>query len=195
MLEIEKVYEITLDIKKEVERPYIEFTQGDTLNKIVITILNDDKPITLSDYTYKIILQRPDSILVQNIPNVIDNKLIYDIGTTEISSSGLVQASLEIFSGLERMTVKTFTFVAVATLDNGIKIDSITQCPDMDKNYVHTQIIPSSEWLINHNLKKYCSVTVVDSADNVVIGDIAYIDQDNIKISFSIQLTGKAYLN
>lgn len=195
MSEIEKVYEITLDIKKEIEPTYFEFTQGDTLNKVDITIINDDQPVTLSNYTYKIILKRPDGILIQSIPTVKENKLIYDVGTTELQISGIVKASVEIFSGLERITVKTFTFVAVATLDEGTKIDSITQHPDLDKNYVHVQLVPTSEWFVNHNLHKYCSVMVVDSADSVVMGDIQYIDMNNVKISFTAAFSGKAYCN
>ncbi|EMS72153.1 hypothetical protein CTER_1917, partial [Ruminiclostridium cellobioparum subsp. termitidis CT1112] len=67
--------------------------------------------------------------------------------------------------------------------------------PDIDKNYVHVQLVPASEWLINHNLHKYCSVIVVDSADSVVIGDIQYIDQDNVKLTFTAAFAGKAYCN
>jgi hypothetical protein len=118
---IEKIYEITLDIKKETEKPYIEFVQGDTLNKIIITILNDNKPVMLSNYTYIIVLKRPDNVLIQSIPYIADNKLIYDVGTTEILVSGLVKCSIEIFDGQERITIKTFNFVAVASLrDNDI---------------------------------------------------------------------------
>ena len=195
MSEIEKVYNITLDIKKEIEPSYIEFTQGDTLNKVAMTIINGDQPVTLSNYTYKIILKRPDGILVQSIPTVRDNKLIYDVGTTELQVSGIVQASLEIFSGLERITVKTFRFVAVSSLHTGVVIDSTTQYQNIDKNYVHSQLVAATEWNINHNLHKYCSVMVVDSADSVVIGDITYIDQDNIKITFTEAFDGKAYCN
>ncbi|WP_051066573.1 BppU family phage baseplate upper protein [Ruminiclostridium cellobioparum] len=143
-----------------------------------ITITNDDQPITLQEYTCKIILQRPDNVLVKSIPSIQGNKLIYDVGTTELQISGIVKASIEVFCGLERMTVKLFSFVAVPTIDNGLKIDSITQYPDIDKNYIHTQLVPAAEWLIKHNLKKFCSVIIVDSLDNVVIGDITYIDQD-----------------
>lgn len=195
MSEIEKIYEIKLDIKKEIELPYIEFTEGDTLNKIIIIITNDNQPVTLQEYTYKIILQHPDNVLVQNIPSIQENKLIYDVGTTELQISGIVKASIEIFSGLERITVKLFSFVAIPTIDNGLKIDSITQYPDIDKNYVHTQPVPAVEWIIKHNLKKFCSVIIVDSSDNVVVGDISYIDQDNIKIAFTGALSGKAYCN
>lgn len=65
----------------------------------------------------------------------------------------------------------------------------------VDKHYVHTQNISSNEWVINHKLNKFPSVTVVDSADVIVLGEIQYIDKDNVKITFSSSFGGKAYLN
>ena len=41
-----------------------------------------------------------------------------------------------------------------------------------DKTYRHPQIQASSSWIIVHNLDKYPSVTIVDSANNVVMGEI-----------------------
>lgn len=64
-----------------------------------------------------------------------------------------------------------------------------------DKHYTHTQYIPSNEWIIHHQLNKFPSVTVIDSADIVVVGEIQYIDKDNVKITFSGSFGGKAYLN
>lgn len=64
-----------------------------------------------------------------------------------------------------------------------------------DKNFVFTQATASALWKIKHNLNKYCSVSVVDSAGNVVVGDVNYIDKGNIEISFSAAFAGKAYLN
>jgi len=64
-----------------------------------------------------------------------------------------------------------------------------------DKNFVYTQNIPSSTWTILHNLNKYPSVSVVDSANTVVEGGITYVDLNTLTISFSAQFTGTAYLN
>ena len=57
-----------------------------------------------------------------------------------------------------------------------------------DKNYVHTQEV-------NHGLNKYCSVVVVDSGDNVVVGDVVYIDTNNVRLTFAAPFSGKAYFN
>lgn len=64
-----------------------------------------------------------------------------------------------------------------------------------DKTFVHTQLSASKEWLVNHNLGKFPSVTVVDSAQTVVIGEVTYIDSNNLKITFSAEFGGTAYLN
>ena len=37
---------------------------------------------------------------------------------------------------------------------------------------VHTQSVASNIWTIDHNMDKFPSVSIVDSAENVVIGEI-----------------------
>ncbi len=64
-----------------------------------------------------------------------------------------------------------------------------------DKHFLFVQAIASDVWEIKHDLNKYPSVTVVDSADSVVIGDVAYIDENNVRLTFSGAFSGKAYLN
>lgn len=64
-----------------------------------------------------------------------------------------------------------------------------------DKNYVHTQSIPADVWNVSHNLGKRPTVAVVDSADDVVYGNITYVDDNNITITFSGAFSGKAYFN
>lgn len=66
---------------------------------------------------------------------------------------------------------------------------------DGDKTFVFTQASAESVWEIQHNLGKYPSVTTVDSADTVVVGGVEYIDLNNLTITFSAALSGRAYLN
>lgn len=70
-----------------------------------------------------------------------------------------------------------------------------TKIEEATRTYVFKQSIPSEEWLINHNLNKAPNVTVVDSAGSVVIGEVVYVDMDNITITFSGGFSGKALLN
>ena len=64
-----------------------------------------------------------------------------------------------------------------------------------DKNFVYVQATSSDIWEITHNLNKYPAVTVVDSGGSVVVGEIVYIDKNNIRITFASAFSGKAYFN
>ena len=61
--------------------------------------------------------------------------------------------------------------------------------------YTHDQGMPSNTWLVPHQLNKRPSVTVVDSGETVVSGQIEYLDNNNIMITFNAAFSGKAYLN
>ena len=64
-----------------------------------------------------------------------------------------------------------------------------------DKSYVFTQAVASDTWEIKHNLYKYPSVSIVDTGDNIVYGDVEYVDVNNCICHFSAPFSGKAYLN
>ena len=65
----------------------------------------------------------------------------------------------------------------------------------VDKHYVHTQATAAATWEITHNLNKYPSVTVIDSAGSEVEGDIDYTSANVVTLTFSGAFSGKAYLN
>ena len=58
-----------------------------------------------------------------------------------------------------------------------------------------TQTVPSDKWTIKHNLNKFPSVTIVDSAGSVVVGDIVYVDESTVEVYFTGAFSGKCYLN
>jgi len=64
-----------------------------------------------------------------------------------------------------------------------------------DKTFVFNQAIPSATWTINHTLDKFPSITVVSTANQVVIGDAAYTSTTQVVITFTAGFAGKAYLN
>ncbi len=66
---------------------------------------------------------------------------------------------------------------------------------DGDKEFVFNQASAEAEWSIKHDLGKYPSVTVVDSGNNIVVGDVQYVDLNNVIIKFSAAFSGRAYLN
>ena len=66
---------------------------------------------------------------------------------------------------------------------------------DGDLHYEHVQSTASNEWEITHNLGKHPSVTVIDSANNEVEGDIVYDSDNRLTLTFSGTFSGTAYLN
>lgn len=66
---------------------------------------------------------------------------------------------------------------------------------DGDKHYAHDQSIASATWNITHNLNKYPSVTITDSAGDEVEGEVRYNGVNSLTVKFSAPFAGKAYLN
>jgi hypothetical protein len=95
---------------------------------------------------------------------------IYDIGLTFIKGAGSIQ--------------KKHVY--------GINIDPSDAT---DKTFEFTQGVPSTTWNIQHNLNKFPSITVIDTANTVVTGQYTYIDNNNVTLTFSAGFAGKAYLN
>ena len=61
--------------------------------------------------------------------------------------------------------------------------------------FVFDQASAEQEWIIEHNLNRYPSVTVVDSAGSVCVGEVTYLDENTVKCIFSAPFSGVAYLN
>ncbi len=66
---------------------------------------------------------------------------------------------------------------------------------DGDKYFVFEQASSSREWIINHNLNKKASVTVVDEYERVVTPAVEYVNDNKIILRFNFAFKGKAYLN
>jgi hypothetical protein len=62
-------------------------------------------------------------------------------------------------------------------------------------SHIHTQTVSSSTWSITHNLNKYPSVSVVDSSNEEVIGEVQHINPNSLTVKFSAPFSGKAFLN
>ena len=61
--------------------------------------------------------------------------------------------------------------------------------------FIFDQVAASTTWNIQHNLGKFPSITVIDTANTVVTGEYTYIDNNNVTLTFSAAFAGKAYLN
>lgn len=104
---------------------------------------------------------------------------------------GQIQAQGEI-SGTVEVNQLNITAEIIATGPRGEKGE---KGDGGDLNYVHYQSTPSEKWLINHNLGKYPSVSIVNSAGSVVVGDVVILDENNVEVSFSGSFSGRAYIN
>lgn len=61
--------------------------------------------------------------------------------------------------------------------------------------FTHDQGMPSASWTVQHNLGKYPSISVADSAKNIVVGEVTYVDLNNLVIVFNSAFSGKAHMN
>jgi len=77
-----------------------------------------------------------------------------------------------------------FTALSSATIDAAV----------LNDRKIHTQSSASSTWNITHELGGRPSVTIVDSAGTVVVGDVVYNSNTSITVSFSAPFSGFVYL-
>ena len=64
-----------------------------------------------------------------------------------------------------------------------------------DKNFVFIQSSASATWNVQHNLNKFPSCTMALSTGQKGYGDVTYIDENNLTITFASAESGKAYIN
>ena len=127
--------------------------------------------------------------LVGNNILISEQNAINNFGHFTITSFGLVddvyQMSLANIGGNGNLELNKFYNFAAFTLASD----------NADKTFVFTQGVPALVWTVNHNLAKFPSVSVVDTANTGVISQIDYIDNNNLTITNTAQFAGKAYLN
>ena len=128
-----------------------------------------------------------------NMSPVITNSATFDSCFTTnqrlfIGEMGVVNATTNNYNDLNnKPSVNGVTLIGAQTSQSLHIIE--------DKSFVFNQNISSSVWNVVHNLDKYPSVTVVDSGMNIVIGEVTYIDENTLQITFTAPFSGKAYLN
>jgi hypothetical protein len=83
------------------------------------------------------------------------------------------------------------------TIKNDTYYDLVSFVPHPveDKTFVFTQSVPSTTWLIQHNLDKFPSVSVVNINNVQMYGNVIYTDLNNLIVEFSAGFSGKAYIN
>ncbi len=87
-----------------------------------------------------------------------------------------------------------------ANIALGLRIDhivseAITAAYGRALSYVHTQSVPDEIWMIWHNLGIYANVSICDSSNRQVEGDLEYIDLNTIKLTFGAPFGGFAFVS
>jgi hypothetical protein len=95
--------------------------------------------------------------------------------------------------------------IAIGTVTTGPAAATITgTAPNQILNlvlptggsYVHNQSVSASTWTITHNLNYYPGgVSVIDSGETVVVGDITHLSTNSFTVSFSTPFSGKVYVS
>jgi hypothetical protein len=78
--------------------------------------------------------------------------------------------------------------ISVSTTNVRVNGESLT-------SYKHYQNVAEAEWHIEHEMGKNPSVSVVDSANNIVVGEVHYIDTNVLIVRFKYPFKGTAFLN
>jgi len=84
-------------------------------------------------------------------------------------------------------------FLMVTLTEDGVTVSPIEI--ESDKTYIHVQSAPAVEWSVKHDLEKYPSVQVVNSAKRVITGEVQYTDLNNLVVRFELSLSGSVYCN
>jgi len=130
------------------------------------------------------------------IVNLYENQIIKitDIGNADPSNYGTYQISN--ISALTNAYLFSLTHKgSYGDPSTSVITFAATGTVTADRFFTFVQASASATWTIEHNLEKFPSVTVIDSANNVVYGNTTYIDENNLTINFSAPFSGKAYLN
>ena len=89
----------------------------------------------------------------------------------------------------------TASLSATGTPDNTKFLRGDNVWARANETYTFTQASASVVWTVQHDLDKFPSVTMVLSTGQKGYGDIVYIDENNLTITFASAESGKAYMN
>ena len=106
------------------------------------------------------------------------------IDSYTISTAGFYTLNLTALGGNGNLTDLLYYDFAVFTL-------STQPAP----TFIFNQAVASATWTVNHNLSKFPSVTMVLNTGQKGYGDVIYIDDNNLTITFASAESGKAYMN
>lgn len=199
-----KIQRIKLDLSscehRVSKQPLTLYSYDINNNIIEIKIVDEyDDLIKLSNYKVEILSVFANSKKKwSHVPLIEDDKIIFKFDTSLIDQDEPVRCHVYISKlyddgSEESADVAVFEFrvrLSHKHLDIEDKQERIKK-PD----YKHSQTFTSNEWRIIHNLGKFPQVTVLDSALNVVVGDVQHLSNNELIIRFSAPFQGQAQLD
>lgn len=75
-----------------------------------------------------------------------------------------------------------------------VRLSAVQGSSRYTKRYIHTQPVAQEIWTITHDLGGRPSVTIVDTAGTMVIGEVTYISDTQVIVEFTAAFSGFAYL-
>ena len=149
------------------------------LNKLILSKSNTANKVIFDFFNY---ISSQKILLFQlNDPNIFGEFQITTFNNW-VTDNSFIEVGLSYVGGNGSLSADEFYGIA----------PSVT---NPDKTYKHIQASSSDVWTINHNLNKYPSVTVQDSAGSIVIGEITYNSKNTITLTFNGAFSGEAHLN
>lgn len=118
-----------------------------------------------------------------------DGNAFKPIGLTDAQYD---QLTLAYNSAVTSISVTNTNTVTTVTINN---IGNSPVSTTFNYAYIHDQSTPSATWTVSHNLGKFPSVTIVDSANSEIIGEVNFVNNTTLTLSFSAPFSGKAYIN
>jgi hypothetical protein len=119
-----------------------------------------------------------------NLADVVPNTepiVTYNYATKEYVDSRVGGASTILFTPTSEITSTT--------------VQAAIEEVRAKSKFVHTQASASTTWAVTHNLKFYPNVSIVDSALSHVMGEVTYINENSLTVSFTSAFSGKAFLS
>ena len=120
-------------------------------------------------------------------PNILEpsSKLI-------LSSKTAIKFT-DLFDTFDSYVGKGGYYLKVMETEDGIEVSAISL--ESDKNYIHEQTTSATQWIVIHNLNKFPAVTIINSGQKEIIGEIQYLDLNTLVVAFDYSLTGKVICN
>ena len=144
----------------------------------------------------------PNPVIIQ-----VKRGLKADLPILADGEIGFCTDTLEIFIGNNGVNVPTgSTYVHPESHPASMITESVdrvflsaaekTEILNRKDDYVHTQTSSSATWDIPHMLNKYPNFTIIDSSGTTIDGGVpTYISKNLMRIVFSAEFSGKAYLS